>query len=143
VDGAKQTEKSADKDAEVVAEVGAPNLSSFRNAQLRGVASIEFVAVAEGRLVDVSGGPALGHTSTNVGTGVMTIRIAPGLSPTEQSITLYHEVIEAVSLQAESPPALVLDLSEEEIDLLAKLAHEEYGTTKVANLNKLLAELGF
>jgi hypothetical protein len=59
VDGGKQTEKSVDKDADVVGDVGAPNLS------------------------------------------------------------------------------------EEEIDLLAKLAHEEYGTTTVANLNKLLAELGF
>ncbi len=73
----------------------------------------------------------------------MRIELAPGLTPTEQSITLYHEVIEAASLQAKDPPAMVLDLSEEEIDLLAIMAHEQFGAVSVENLDKLLTVIGF
>ena len=71
------------------------------------------------------------------------IRIAPGQSATEQSITLYHEVIEASSLQSKNPPPSVLDLSEEEIDLLARMAHQQFGSATVENLNKLLVLFGF
>jgi hypothetical protein len=119
------------------------SLSSFQNAKLRGGTRLESVSVSEGLLVDVSGGPALGHTSVNLGTGAMQVRLAPGLSPSEQSITLYHEVIEASSLRAKEPPPMVLDLSEEEIDLLAKMAYEQLGTATVENLNQILDILGF
>jgi hypothetical protein len=68
---------------------------------------------------------------------------APGLSPEEQSITIYHEVIEVASLQAKRPPPMVLDLSEQEIDLLAKMAHEQYGLATVGSLNQLLRDLRF
>ena len=79
-----------------------------------------------------------------IATGVdMKIEIAPGLSPEEQSITIYHEVIEVASLQAKQPPPTVLDLSEQEIDLLAKMAHEQYGLATVETLNHLLRDLGF
>ncbi len=79
----------------------------------------------------------------DVGTGTMAIRIAPGQSPYEQSVTIYHEVLEATALQAEEPPAMVLDLSEEDFDLLAYLAQEQFGTATVENLNKLLETLGY
>ena len=56
--------------------MGAPlDLSSFRNAQLRGGTSIESITISEEPIVDVSGGPALGHTSTNLGTGAMEIEL--------------------------------------------------------------------
>ncbi len=126
------------------AGVDAPlDLSTFRNAQLRGGTSIESITISEGPIVDVSGGPAFGHTSTNLGTGAMEIEIALGLSPEEQSITIYHEVIEVASLQAKQPPPAVLDLSEQEIDLVANMAHEQYGLATVETLNKLLRDLGF
>jgi hypothetical protein len=79
----------------------------------------------------------------DVRTGAMTIRIAPGQSPYEQSVTLYHEVIEATALQAKKPPTMVLDLSEEEIDLLAYMAQEQFGQATIENLNKLLEILGY
>lgn len=37
---------------------------------------------------------------------------------------------------------MVLDLSEEEYDLLAYMAQEQFGTAAVENLNKLLEALG-
>ncbi|MGZ3385829.1 MAG: hypothetical protein ACXWNF_12805 [Isosphaeraceae bacterium] len=92
----------------------------------------------------VNGQPfGIGGKKGNLGTGAMEIEIAPGLSPEEQSITIYHEVIEVASLQAKQPPPTVLDLSEQEIDLLAKMAHEQYGLATVETLNHLLRDLGF
>ncbi len=38
---------------------------------------------------------------------------------------------------------MVLDLSEEDFDLLAYLAQEQFGTATVENLNKLLETLGY
>jgi hypothetical protein len=79
----------------------------------------------------------------DLSTATMTIRIAPGQSSYEQSVSLYHEVIEATALQAKKPPPMVLDLSEEKFDLLAYMAQEQFGPATVENLNKLLAALGY
>jgi hypothetical protein len=117
------------------------DLDSFRNAQLKGGFRIESVALAETRLG--ARGAALGQTSMDLSTGTMTIRIAPGQSPYEQSVSLYHEVLEATALQGKPPPPMVLDLSEEEFDLLAYMAQEQLGPATVENLNKLLAVLGY
>jgi hypothetical protein len=124
-----------------VAVVVPPDLSSFRNARLRGGFGIVSITIAE----DGPGtrGVHLGQTTMDVGTGTMAIRIAPGQSAYEQSVTIYHEVLEATALQAERPPAMVLDLSEEDFDLLAYLAQEQFGTATVGNLNKLLETLGY
>lgn len=88
-------------------------------------------------------GAFLGQTTTVLGTGVMTIRIAPNQSPHEQSVTIYHEILEATALQATKPPAMVLDLSEEEFDLLAYMAQEQFGTATVDNLDRLLEAIGY
>src|SRR5271166_6132506 len=47
------------------------------------------------------------------------------------------------AVQAKQPPPTVRDLSEQEIDLLAKMAHEQYGLATVETLNQLLRDLGF
>jgi hypothetical protein len=123
------------------AEVQPPDLESFRGARLRGGFGIESITIAKGRLGDR--GASLGQTSMDVGTGMMAIRIAPDQSPFEQSVTIYHEVLEATALQARTPPAMVLDLSEEEFDLLAYMAQEQFGTATVENLDRLLEALGY
>jgi hypothetical protein len=79
----------------------------------------------------------------DLNTSTMTIRISPGQSSYEQSVSLYHEVIEATALQAKQPPPMVLDLSEEEFDLLAYMAQEQFGPATVENLNNLLEALGY
>jgi len=99
------------------------------------------VTIAEGGLG--SRGAALGQTTINLSTRSTTIRIAPGQSPYERSVTLYHVIIEATALQAKPTPPMVLDLSETEFDMLAYMAQEQFGPATVVNLNKLLAILGF
>jgi hypothetical protein len=124
-----------------VSEALPPDLDSFRNARLRGGSSIESIAIAEGE--PGTRVAPLGQTTMDVGTGRMTIRIAPGLSAYERSVTIYHEILEATVLQAKQPPAMVLDLSEEDFDLLAYMAQEQFGTATVDRLNKLLEALGY
>jgi hypothetical protein len=118
-----------------------PDLGSFRNARLRGNFIIESISIAEGQLG--AGGGSLGQTAMDMGTERMSIRIAAGQTPYEPSVAIHHEVLEATALQAEEPPSMVLDLSEEDLDLLAYLAQEQFGTVTVENLNKLLAVLGY
>jgi hypothetical protein len=109
---------------------------------LRGGFSIESISVAEGKLG--LRGISLGQTTIEpIKSGKMTIQIAPGQSPDEQSVTIYHEVLEAAGLDAKKPPAVLLDLSEEDFDLLAYMAHEQFGPATVENLNMRLDALGF
>jgi hypothetical protein len=109
---------------------------------LRGGFSIESISVAEGKLG--SRDTSLGQTSISpIGSGRMTIQIAPGQSAYEQSVSIYHEALEAIALDAKKPPAMVLDLSEDDYDLLAYMAQEQFGQATVENLNKLLEALGF
>ena len=123
-------------------EALAPNLESFRNATLRGGFSIESISVAEGKLG--SGGASLGQTTIEpIRSGRMTIQIAPGQSAYEQSVSIYHEVLEATALDAKNPPAMLRDLSEEDFDLLAYMAQEQFGPATVENLKKLLEAVGF
>ena len=120
-------------------------LESFQNARLPGGVSIESVEVSPKPLVDVSGGPATGGTSMNVGTGAMQIRLSSGLNAAEQSVTLYHEVLESASMQAfyrKSLPPFLADLSEAELDMLAQMAHEQFGPASVENLIKFLDSVG-
>ncbi len=118
-----------------------PDLGSFQDVKLRGGFGIESITVAEGELG--ARGIILGQTTMDLGTGMMAIRIAPGQSAYEQSVTIYHEVLEATALQAKEPPAMVLDLSEEDFDLLAYMAQEQFGTATVESLNRLLEALGY
>ena len=123
-----------------------PEFGSFRDAKLPGGVSIESVEVSETPLTDVSGGLAYGGTSMNVGTGAMEIRLSPGLTATEQSVTLYHEVLEAASMQADyrgTLPVFLADLSEAELDMLAQIAHEQFGPASVETLTQFLHAVGF
>ncbi len=120
----------------------APDLGSFSNAPLRGGHSIESITVAEGKLG--TGGASLGQTTIQpIRSGKMTIQLAPGQSASEQSVSIYHEVLEAAALDAKNPPMMLLDLSESEFDMLAYMAQEQFGTATVENLNKLLQAVGF
>jgi hypothetical protein len=114
----------------------------LRKATLGSGFSIESISVAEGKLG--SRGTSLGQTTIEpIRSGKMTIPLAPGQTPYEQSVSIYHEVLEAVSLDAKKPPAMLLDLSEQDYDLLAYMAQEQFGTATVENLQKLLVALGF
>jgi hypothetical protein len=118
------------------------DLDSFAGKKLHSGITIESVTTVL-ELFDVIGRPATGHTS-RVGTK-LTIEIKDGLSPDEQSITLYHEVIEG-AMGAHFPynvPTALQVVNEAEIDALAQDFHNRFGAASVRNLNRMLKELGF
>jgi len=61
----------------------------------------------------------------------------------ELSVSLYHEVLEAATVAAESPPASVLDFNEADFERAAQDAHAKRGTASPARLNQMLEEFGF
>ena len=71
------------------------------------------------------------------------VSIAPGQSAYEQSVTIYHEVLEAASLDAKNPPAMLPDLFESEIDILEFMEREQFGLAMVESLSRLLEAVGF
>ncbi len=118
------------------------DLGTFSGKTLHSGIEIESVETAKD-LTDVIGRPATGHTS-RVGKK-LKITIKEGLTPEEQSITIYHELIEG-AMGAHFPdnvPKALQELNEVGIDELAKQFHEMLGPASVSNLNKALKELGF
>lgn len=71
------------------------------------------------------------------------LTIQAGLSESELSVTLYHEVLEAASMAARFVPPAVLDFGEAEFDSAAYKMHEELGEASLETLNRMLKLFGF
>ena len=116
-------------------------LREFRNANLHGGFTIESVTTSKRIGVDAIGRPAVAHTRT-IGSR-MVIVLQRGLSSEEISISLYHEVLEAATASAVSPPASVHELNEAGFDEKARLFHAKMGPATIESLSEMLKELGF
>ena len=65
------------------------------------------------------------------------------LDERELSVSLYHEVLEAAPVAAQSPPASVLEFNEGDFENSARAAHAQWGVAAPESLNEMLAEFGF
>ena len=92
-------------------------------------------------IVDAIGREAFAQTSAIAREFRLLIRA--GLSETELSITLYHEILEAASVVTASPPASVMDFKEADFERAGREAHQRWGKASPANLNLLLQFHGF
>ncbi len=118
------------------------NLADFKNLPLHGGFLLLGVKVADGPMVDAIGRLALAKTHI-VGS---TLEIELGCSipdPDEISISLYHEVLEAATVAALSPPRSVWDLNEAGFEAAAHDYHQRLGIATPDTLNQMLAEFGF
>jgi hypothetical protein len=66
------------------------------------------------------------------------LRIRPGLSDEELSVTLYHEILEAAAVASWPAPASVMEFNEGDFERAAKAAHGRWGTASPENLNRML-----
>jgi hypothetical protein len=73
----------------------------------------------------------------------LEITIQPGLTEKELSVTLYHEVLEAVAVASDDPPESILEFNEADFDSAAYSAHESFGSATPARLNAMLQSYGF
>lgn len=71
------------------------------------------------------------------------ILLRADLDEKELSISLYHEILEAATIAAASPPESVMEFNEGDFEREARAAHERFGNATPLSLNQLLAEFGF
>ena len=118
------------------------NLAEFQNLPLHGGFRLLRVTVSEEPMVDAIGRLAL--AKTHVVGSTLEIEIACSMpDPDEISISLYHEVLEAATVAAPSPPASVWDLNEAGFELAARAYHQRLGMATPDTLNQMLADFGF
>ena len=114
---------------------------SFENIPFRGDFIIVRIEAAADALLDALGREAIARTRI-VGRK-FEIAIKSDLTEEEQSVTLYHEVLEAATVASRSPPPAVIDFNEADFERAAYLAHEQLGVASVENLNRMLKSYGF
>jgi hypothetical protein len=114
---------------------------SFENIPLRGGFTIVRIEPAAGALLDALGREAIARTRI-VGKK-FEIAIKSDLTENEQSVTLYHEILEAATVACADPPPAVIDFNEGDFERAAYSAHEQLGVASVENLNRMLKFYGF
>lgn len=99
------------------------------------------VEVAEAPMLDAIGRPALARAVIENGT--ISIYLTADQTPDEMSVSIYHEVLEAMTVGVFSPPAEVCDLNEAGFEQAAKDAHRRHGLANAASVLIFLREFGF
>ena len=117
------------------------DLTAFQNLRLHGGFTVVGVELAREPLVDALGREAVAQTRI-VGNHLRLV-IRPGLEERELSVTMYHEVLEAVTVASSHPPASVVDFNEAAFDGAAYAAHDRWGEASPENLNRMLQSYGF
>ncbi len=115
--------------------------NSFENVMLRGGFTIVRVEIIAEPLVDALGREAIARTRITGRSLEITVR--SNLSDEEYSVTLYHEILEAVTVASANPPASVIDFNEGDFDRAAYSAHKQLGAVSAENLNRMLQSYGF
>src|SRR4051812_42958157 len=112
------------------------NLNSFAQARLRGGFCILHVEVAREPLVDALGREAIAKTQI-VGREIRIV-VRPDLDEKELSVTLYHEVLEAMTVAVIRPPDRVIDFNEGDFEREGYAAFDQLGLATPDTLNRML-----
>lgn len=115
--------------------------STFENVLLRGGFMLVRVEFTADPLLDALGREAIART--RIVRRNFEIVIRSGLSEEEQSVTLYHEILEAAAVASDTPPATVTEFNEGDFERAAYSAHEQLGTASPERLNRMLQSYGF
>ena len=117
------------------------DLSAFQNLRLRGGFTIAHFEITHEPLVDAIGREAIART-TIIG-HEFKITIHSGLSEKELSVTLYHEILEAMTVASDNPPASVRMFNEGDFEKAAYQAYNELGEASPATIDLVLQSYGF
>jgi hypothetical protein len=117
------------------------DIRSFTNLEIQGGFVIREVEFTDKPMVDALGREAV--ATTRIVGRELRIAIRAGLPDNELSITFYHEVLEAATLAALSPPATVVDFNEGSFERAAKEAYQKWGEAAPASINDMLLFYGF
>jgi hypothetical protein len=73
----------------------------------------------------------------------LNIIVVTGLDDHETSVSIYHEILEAMAVASPAPPAAVLDFNEGDFEKAAYDAHTRFGPVAPETLNTMLQFYGF
>src|SRR5947207_963284 len=111
---------------------------SFRNFRLRSGFTVSRVEITNKPLVDAIGRQAIARTAIIAHKFYISVR--GGLTEEELSVTLYHEILEAVTVASDNPPAGVRMFNEGDF---AYRAHNELCEASLATIDLMLQSHGF
>lgn len=92
-------------------------------------------------MVDAIGRPALAKAVVEGNT--VAVALAAGQAPVEISISIYHELLEALTVALAAPPASVCDLNEAGFEEAAREAHRRFGLASPSTVLTFLHDFGF
>jgi hypothetical protein len=118
-----------------------PEFSSIQGARLCGGFVISRLEFSAAPLVDAIGRPALART--RIVAREFQLTITAQLSKKEKSVSLYHEILEAMTVASTEPPARVWDFLEADFERAAYEAHDRFGPASPETLNRMLQFHGF
>jgi len=117
------------------------NPKDYANVPLPDGFTLAEVEIAEEPLVDALGREAIARTW--IQGRELRITVRPDLSEKEFSVTLYHEILEGMTVGVPHPPESVMDFNEGDFEREAYAAFERWGDASAENLNRILQFFGF
>jgi hypothetical protein len=113
----------------------------FKDLLLPGGFLISEIKISNEGLADAMGREAL--AMTRVIGRAFYITVQAGMSDSEFSISVYHEVLETATVACFAAPVSVMDFNEGDFEREARAAFERWGPVSPSNLNLLLQFFGF
>lgn len=112
------------------------SLGEFGNISLRRDYLLVSVPFAADSLGDAIGRPA--QARTLISGRHLKIELTGNLPPEEVSISIYHEILEAMTVAVDDPPAKVMEMNEADFESAAQAAHQNLGAAAADNLPRFL-----
>jgi hypothetical protein len=113
----------------------------LKDFRLHGGFVIAEVEITAEPMLDALGREAIARTRI-IGRS-LSITIRSGLSDRECSVTLYHEILEAMTVAVANPPASVMEFNEGDFERAGYEAFDQFGAASPENLNRMLQSHGF
>ena len=116
------------------------DLTSFNEINLAGGFYLRAVRVSSVEMIDPLGRPALAKSvieGQNISISIIS------LPDNETSISIYHEILEALTVAYDSPPESVMMMNEADFEEAAYEAHKIYGFATPSSVLLFLRNYGF
>ena len=112
------------------------NWDGFNNLPLRGGFTIVWIKLSDDPMLDAIGRQAIARTSI-IGRQ-FSITVRSDIADEEFSVTIYHEILEAMTVASVVPPITVRNFNEGDFERAAYQAHKEFGEASPENLDRML-----
>jgi hypothetical protein len=117
------------------------NLTPFKSLRLPNGFTLLKIELVASPMCDAIGRPALAKAVIEGDT--ISIDLVADQTSDELSVSIYHELLEAMTVGVPSPPQAVCDLNEAGFEKAAQDAHRRHGLANPHNVLSFLHEFGF